>query len=131
MKKTAKAQIKEVVREVVEDYIKIDVGVDESTLSSMGEQTLIRTVVVLHGNTHRNDMIKTRPGQDTWKKHVNYHDINKVSKSVYDLPQFVQDEDMGTPITENAIKQVKVYFEDAIKQMSKLVDSIHLFVNVS
>lgn len=91
MRADAKRAVREISRKMEEGILTLEIGVDEDFARSVSSQFYIRTMVAIHGNLMLGGgRIYTKPGQDTWKKHVNYHSINRYSKNVYRLKQFEQ-----------------------------------------
>ena len=117
MRIDACAQVKETKREIMDDHIRLEVGIDLEKLRSQ-EDLFVRVSVVLHGNLASGPLL-TKPGQDTWKKYVTHKGLS-TAKTVWMLPGegkpghqgFVQIDVVGdiiNGVSENAEKELKHY----------------------
>lgn len=110
MRIDACAQVKETKREITDDHIKLEVGIDLEKLKSQ-EDLFVRVSVVLHGNLASGPLV-TKPGQDTWKKYVT-HKSPSTAETVWELPDgFAQIDVVGDIIdgvSQNAEKELKHY----------------------
>ena len=119
MRDDAKAAVREILHEVTSEYLNYEIGVDEAMARGMSEQFFIRVMVVLHGN-QTGGPIRTKPGQSTWKKDVNYRSKNKTSESSYDIPQFDWRFDVSKGVVEMTIKEIEKYFKDMLSNIEKI-----------
>ena len=121
MRSDAIRAVREISREVAEDHITIEAGFDEAMAASMAKDFYVRTMVVIHGN-QAGGPIHTKPGQSTWKKHVIGYGMSG-AKSVYDIPQFNQN-DVSKKIVDNTMKEVKKYFKEMLDALCKIIPGI-------
>ena len=117
MKSDAKSAVREVSREITNEFIEAKVGFDESYARGLAVDFYVRTMVVMFGN-QAGGPITTKPGQSTWKKHVtNYSE--STAKTEYAIPQFDQP-GFANKILENTIKQIEKYMKDMLRSMSQV-----------
>lgn len=122
MKSTAIAQVKEILHEIVDGCISIEGGIDEDALKGAEEAVMVRTMVVIHGN-QAGGKLKTKPGQDTYGKHVVAKGPSS-AQSVYDLPGAWNMYDVTKGIIDNTMKETKKYFDDMIKDIATVIPDI-------
>lgn len=90
MIKVTQDNVREISREITNDYVKIEVGIDENDFAG-DEQTRVRVMVTLHGNHE----VWARVGGVAWTKHVNEKRKNNV-QTEYRLPFFEQSDHSDT-----------------------------------
>jgi len=138
MRLSAASEVKETRREITDEMIILEAGIDLDALKG-SEPIFVRVSVVLHGN-QAGGPLKSKPGQDTWTKHVGYKRLSP-AKTVFDLPDgFNQDDvseqietEVSKQISENASKQIDKYaktFADNVRQALNAIDW-SAFVKVS
>lgn len=120
MKDEALKHVKEISRKFDGGIAELEVGVDENVGD---ERARIRTVVVLHGNLNSGPLF-TKPGKQTWKKHVNYRSLSK-AKTVYHVDNFMQ-LDISSKLLENSMKQVEKYARRFLANVTKAMQTIDL-----
>ena len=124
MKDEAVRHVKEISRKMEDGVLELEVGVDENFGD---ERAKIRTLVVLYGNVTNGPMM-TKPGQQTWRKHVSYRGESP-ARSAYRLPHFEQT-DVSGKLLENSMKEIEKHvnkFLNGITQLVKAIDfSIYL-----
>ena len=118
----AASAVREILREVTNEYINIEVGVDESYARAMSEQFYVRTMVVLHGNQAEGP-IHTKPGRSTWKKHVDYRSQNTYSRTVHPIPQFDWRVDVTQAVLKSTMQDIQQYFEDMLRYIGDACDA--------
>lgn len=125
-------QVKIILHDIVDGKIGINVGIDEGALRGASEELFVRVMVVLHGN-QAGGPLYTKPGQDTYKKHV----TNKgpsTAKDVYALPAgFNKNTEIVPGVMYNTMNQILKYFNDMIDYLKGRFDSsfYKLFITVS
>ena len=120
MKDEALRHVKEMSRKINDGIIELEVGVDEE---SGDERARIRTVVVLHGNLNSGPLF-TKPGKQTWRKHVAYRDLSK-ARTVYHLDNLMQ-LDISGKLLENAMKDVEEYCKAFLRNVEQSFRTIDL-----
>ena len=137
MRLTACAAVKETKREITNDHILLEVGIDMDDLKSRSEAIYVRVYVVLHGNQSEG-RLHEKPGVATWNKHV-------LSKGVPDpdnrdsdnyLPDKFNKEDVFVDIvgktSENvqndANRYVKIFLDGITNSMKNI--NLSAFVKV-
>ena len=119
MKDEAVRHVKEISRKITSQMIELEVGVDENISD---ERARIRTIVVLHGNLHNSPFV-TKPGEQTWRKHVSYR-ARSNAKSIYVLYNLMQF-DIAGRLLENSMNEIEKYakvFLDHVQQAIDLID---------
>ena len=137
MRLTACAAVKETSREVTDQHIKLEVGINFDELKSKSEEIFVRVSVVLHGNLGggSSGVLYTKPGQLTYKKHVTNKSMS-TAKSVYQLPDEFAQGDVSIEITglvsENVEKQANKYVSMFINGLKETLWKINIpaFVDV-
>lgn len=137
MRLTATGPVKETRREITENHVVLEAGVDLDELKAKSEETFVRVSVVLHGNLASGPLM-TKPGQMTWKKDVS-NKSKSTAKSVWLLPGegkpgaqgFVQI-DITKNLKANVEKEIRKYVEDFINNVSRALMGLNLssFVQV-
>lgn len=118
MKDEAVRHVKEISRKIRNGTIELEVGVDEN----IGEERArIRTIVVLHGNLHNSPFV-TKPGENTWRKHVAYR-AKSNAKSVYVLYNLMQF-DVSKNLLENSMKEIEKYTKDFLDNVQRAINLI-------
>ena len=120
MKDEAIRHVKEISRKVTNRMIELEVGVDENISE---ERARIRTIVVLHGNLHNSPFV-TKPGEQTWRKHVAYR-AKSNAKSVYVLYNLMQF-DVAGKLLENSMKSIEKYTKDFLNNIQRTIDLIDI-----
>ena len=120
MRPDAARQVKEVLREVTNDHITFGVGVDADQLQSISEELYVRVMVVIFGN-QGGGRLRTKPGQDTFKKYVTAKGPSSALES-YDLPDEFNQFNKRDYIASNSIKQIARYFKDMINAINVWID---------
>ncbi len=123
MRNTAIKQVKEILHEVVDGKITIECGIDEAALKGAEEAVYVRTMVVLHGNEAEGKPLKTKPGQDTYGKHVTNKGPSS-ARTVHNLPASWSFGDVTAGIVENTMKEVKKYFDDMLEAIAEHIPVI-------
>ena len=113
MRHTALAQVKEILHEVTDEHIKIRGGIDEDELKGAAEEVYVRVMVVLHGNQANPGDWTTKPGEDTFGKHVVAKGPS-LARSKHPLPESWRQFDVSGGIIDNTMKEVEKYFSDMI-----------------
>lgn len=103
--------IKEVSREITDDYIKLEAGLPKD-FNSYADDKSARIQVALWGNQEHGN-IRSKPGEDVYGNEMDGKHLSRALTS-YDIPQFDQTAD-GLNMLENAIKITRTYFAEAIK----------------
>ena len=107
----AAESIKEVSRELTDDYIKFEAG-QPKDFDSYANDKSARIQVALWGNQEHGP-IRSKPGGEVYGDEMDgMHLSNALSN--WDIPQFDQTAD-GENMLNNAIKITQTYFKDAIK----------------
>ena len=138
MRLNAMTEVRETRREVTADEIILEAGIDLAALTGR-EPVFVRVSVVLHGNQTSGKLF-TKPGQQTWRKHVSWK-ATSTAKSVYPLPDgfnqtdkdAVIDAAVMANITTNASKRIDKHFGTFARNVNKALDMIDwsAFVKVS
>lgn len=127
MRLSAAAEVKETLREITKNRINLNVGIDTDELKAGREDVYVRVSVVLHGNINGSrtwrDAAKlwTKPGQDTYKKHV----LNKgpsTAKTMHMLPDGFVQTDVSADITTNVSKNVEQQAAKFVNQFGRNVE---------
>lgn len=118
MKDEALRHVKEISRKFNGDIIELEVGVDED---EGDERAKIRTVVVLHGNLNSGPLF-TKPGNQTWKKHVAYRSTS-TAKHVYHLDNLMQ-LDVSGKLLDNSMKEIEKHFKQFLDNIAKMINMI-------
>ena len=118
MKDEAVRHVKEISRKITNSMVELEVGVDENISD---ERARIRTIVVLHGNLHNSPFV-TKPGEQTWRKHVSYR-AQSNAKSVYVLYNLMQF-DVAGKLLENSMKEIEKYTKDFVNNIQRAIDLI-------
>lgn len=117
MRLTAMTEVKETKREISDNEITLEAGID---LSSIGNDSIrVRVAVVLHGN-QAGGTLMTKPGQATWRKDVKYQAMSKAA-SVYPLPAGFNQSDAEDDIVEYISKNIE---EDLGKHVDDYLDNV-------
>lgn len=121
MKTDAKRVIREIRREVTDDFIESQVGFDEAYARSIATDFYVRVMVVLKGNQGQGKLY-SKPGQKTWKKHVTNYSLSR-AKTRYELPEgFNQEGDISGKIAENAVEEIEKYFKNTLIYLDQTFD---------
>jgi len=121
----AAAAIKEVARDVTNDYIRFEAGLPKN-FDSYADDKSARIQVAFWGNQEHGN-IRSKPGGDVYGDEMDgMHLSNALSN--WDIPQFDQTAD-GEAMLQNAIKLTRVYFSGAIKSAWASIDFAN-FVHV-
>lgn len=120
MKDEALRHVKEISRNYKDGIIELEVGVDENIGD---ERARIRTVVVLHGNLNSGPLF-TKPGKQTWRKHVAYRDMSN-AKTIYHLDNLMQ-LDVSGKLLENSMKEIEKYCSTFLKSIEEAFRYIDL-----
>lgn len=118
--------VKEISREIENDHATIEVGVDEGAIKG-GEQAFVRVMVTLHGN----GIIETKPGQSTWKKHVNSKGQSG-AKMIYRIPELEQQDHSGLMMLSfehDMNKHIKDFFNTLITLLDTIDYSKYVIVS--
>lgn len=127
MRLTACAAVKETKREITNDHILLEVGIDMDDLKSRSEAIYVRVYVVLHGNQSEG-RLHEKPGVATWNKHVLSKGIPNPDNrdSDNDLPDEFNQNDVSVDIVTKTSDNVK---RDADKYVKIMVDGIKRTMN--
>lgn len=120
MKDEALRHVKEISRKVTNRIVELEVGVDEDIGD---ERSRIRTVVVLHGNLNSGPLF-TKPGRQTWRKHVSYKDTS-TAKSVYHLDNLMQ-LDISGKLLQNSMDDVEKHCNKFLSDVTQAFSTIDL-----
>lgn len=134
MRLSAAAEVRETKREITDDEICLEVGIDTALLKR-SENVYVRVMVVLHGN-QADGPLMTKPGQATWSKHVL---VKRLSSSItaHPLPgefnQYDKETDIVSKVESNISKQTTKYLNAYVRNVKAALDSIDwsAFVKVS
>lgn len=137
MRMTACAAVKETKREITNNHILLEVGIDMDELRSKSEALYVRVYVVLHGNQSEGPLHE-KPGAATWNKHVISKRIPEPDKRNSDnyLPdEFNQEDvllDIVGKVSENVQRDANKYVQIFIYGLQGSLRSLNLssFVNV-
>lgn len=137
MKLTAVAAVKETKREITNDHILLEVGIDLEDLKGKAEALFVRVYVVLHGN-QSGGPLHEKPGIATWNKHILIKRLPDpdTRNADNDLPdefnQTEKAEDIVRLVAENVEKDANKYIKIFIDGIKGALASINLaaFVNV-
>ena len=113
----AQKNVKEISREVDNNHVSIEVGIDEGAIGG-GEQGFVRVMVTLYGN----HSVWARPGGVAWTKHVNTKRPNQV-KTEYHLPYFEQG-DHSAVMMKAFEHDIKKYVKDFLDMVYTMISSI-------
>lgn len=127
MKDDAKRAVREISNQIENGLLTLEVGIDEDYARSVSTQFYIRTMVVIEGNLKLGGgKLYTKPGQDTWKKHVNYHSVNKRSHTVYRLKGFEQKSKSGKilkGVLDNVFKGADKYISSWLRDLNDVLSA--------
>lgn len=122
MRDEAVKHVHEIARRTIGGVIEMEVGVDERELYS-DEQARIRTLVSIYGNIQKDTgTLWTKPGEQTWRKHVNFK-AESTAKTAYPLYRFVQ-YDVSGKLMENAMKEIDMYIRDFLNVVAGMTGSV-------
>lgn len=102
------------------EKISFEVGIDESVISGMAEEFYTRVMVVLHGN-QGGGPIWTKPGMQTFSKHVLSKRESRAREPARPLPFFDQPGDRAGAMLDNAMKEIEHVFNDAIAAVAAAI----------
>lgn len=130
MKSRAIWNVKETKREVTNDHVALEVGIDLDELKN-DEETFVCVSVVLHGNmkgstwTWRDAQVMyTKPGVETYGKHVRDKRVHVPAHwKPRALPGFAQ-QDVSREISENVEKQIEKHVGDYMDAVVRLINSM-------
>lgn len=123
MRLDACANVKETKREITNDHVSLEVGIDMDKLKSKGEDLFVRVAVVLHGNMNGSQwtwrdaqMMYTKPGVETYGKNVTNKRVH-VPKGATPraMPGFAQQDVMPNivyGIEHNSEKEIQKYIQN-------------------
>lgn len=129
MRLDAIAQVKETKREITDDEITLEVGIDFDSLKQK-EDLFVRVSVVLYGNMQASQwtwrdarVMYTKPGVETYGKNVTNKRVHvPEGYKPRALPGFAQ-QDVSGHISENTEKEINRYVDQFMDAVSKDVDN--------
>ena len=95
------------------EKITFEVGIDEKVISGMAEEFYTRVMVVLHGN-QGGGPIWTKPGAQTFSKHVLSKRTSHAKEPPRPLPFFDQPGDRAGNMLDNSMREIEHVFNDAM-----------------
>ena len=123
----ASQAIKEISRQIAEDFVEITVGMDDQ-LYSYSEDLFVRIMVAVEGN-QANGSLKSKPGQQVYGEEINGKHLSR-AKSEYLLPTGFNQTGLPDGIVKNTIAQIKKNFEDALQSASLSLPDQVFYSNV-
>ena len=128
MRLSAVSEVKETKREITAEKITLEAGIDLDKLKSK-EPVFVRVSVVLHGNL-KSGPLRTKPGEDTWNKHVRYKSESG-AQTVYLLPRAMWQEDnvmvdIVNGVSANVTKQIEKHVKTFARNVSRALNSINI-----
>ena len=132
MKLDAIANVRETKREVTNDHIKLEVGIDLEELKGKNEDLFVRVSVVLHGNmkgdswTWRDARVMyTKPGVATYGKNVTNKRVHvPEGHKPRELPGFAQP-NVIDGIIYNTEKMINRYVDDFMRIVTHDVENMN------
>ena len=118
MRDVAAGHVKEISRKFYDGMIELEVGVDENISD---ERARIRTLVVLYGNV-TNGPLMTKPGQQTWRKHVSYRGLSE-AKTAHRIPHWEQT-DVSGKIMQNVMNDIDKLVGRFLRDITHALDTI-------
>lgn len=129
MRFDAVAQVKETKREVTDDHILLEVGIDFDKLKSK-EDLFVRVSVVLHGNmqgsywTWRDAAVMyTKPGMETYGKNVTNKRVHVPKEYKPRAMLGFAQQDVSKYISENTDVEINHHVEDFMNIVSRDIDN--------
>ena len=132
MRAKAVANIKETKREITNDHILLEVGIDLDSLKG-DEELFVNVSVVLHGNMNGSawtwrdaQVMYTKPGVSTYGKVNNVIADKRVHVPEHYKPRamygFAQ-QDVSKQIEDNVEKEIDKHVEDFMNYVEKAIDN--------
>ena len=91
MRRAAIESVREISRKITKDLVELEVGVDEAYARGKGTEFFVKTMASIYGNlTLGNGKLYTKPGQQTWRKHVTDYHTNTFTQKRKRLKGFEQ-----------------------------------------
>ena len=136
MRIDASSKVKETKREVTDDHITLEVGIDLDELQS-NEEMFVRVSVVLYGNMKGNswtwrdaEVMYTKPGQETWGKNVTNKKVHVPEHyKPRAMPGFAQPNkyrNIAENISVNTKKEAEKYVGLFVNNVNHALNSINL-----
>ena len=137
MRIDAVSQVKETKREITDDMIELEVGIDLDEVKGKNEDLFVRVSVVLHGNmkgdswTWRDGRVMyTKPGVATYGKNVTN---KRVHVPAHYKPRALPDgfaqqnviQDIVNGVEQNVEKQIEKHVNDFEDNVSRALNSIN------
>lgn len=122
MRLTACAAVRETKREITNDHITLEVGIDLDDLKKVSEAIYVRVYVVLHGNQSEG-RLHEKPGIATWNKHIIYKRMPNPDNRNSDnyLPDEFNQNDVSADIITKTSANVE---KNADKYIKNFVDGV-------
>ena len=141
MRTDACLYVKETKREVTDDHILLEVGIDTEQIKNLKEDLFVRISVVLHGNMNGMSMsssnwrysygamMYTKPGQETYGKHVTDKRVHvPEGQQPRAMPGFAQGDkmaDITEGVSKNVDTQITKYVNQFIREVNGALNSLN------
>lgn len=122
MKNAAIESVREISRKITDAMVELEVGVDEAYARGKGTEFFVKTMASIYGNLKLgNGKLFTKPGKQTWRKHVTDYHTNTFSKEAVRLEGFEQkghSNEMVQGVLSNVMQDTNKYVEDFINMIN-------------